>query len=130
MRKLLWFAVAGGTGFLVDAGMLAILLSLTPLGPFAARIVAIAVAMAATWMINRSLTFGRSRHSLATEGARYGSIGLSSALLNYGIYSGLLLAVPELPPLVAVALSSGLATAWSWFGYSRFVFGGAAATTE
>ena len=42
MRKLVRFAIGGGIGFLVDAGMLAALLQLTPLGPFLARLVAIA----------------------------------------------------------------------------------------
>ena len=49
MRKLIHFAIAGGIGFLVDAGILSALLALTPLGPFLARLVAIAeVVMMAT----------------------------------------------------------------------------------
>ena len=123
MRRLVWFAVAGGTGLLVDAGVLALLLSATPLGPFAARVVSILTAMAMTWMINRRLTFGRSGRSLASEGARYGGVGATSAALNYLLYSGILLAVPSTPPVLALAAASALAMLWSWFGYSRLVFG-------
>lgn len=123
MRRLVWFAVAGGTGFLVDAAVLALLLAATPLGPLAARVLSIVAAMAATWVLNRHLTFGRSARSLASEGARYGSVGVASAILNYLFYTGILLAVPSTPPVLAVGAASGLAMLWSWIGYSRFVFG-------
>ncbi|MGO6986974.1 GtrA family protein, partial [Rhizobium leguminosarum] len=49
MKKLIRFTIAGVIGFLVDAGILSVLLALTPLGPFLARLVAIALAMASTW---------------------------------------------------------------------------------
>ncbi len=123
MRRIVWFAVAGGTGFLVDAGLLALLLAATPLGPLTARVLSIVTAMAATWVLNRQLTFGRSGRSLLSEGARYGGVGVTAAVLNYLLYTGTLLAVPSTPPVLAVAAASGLAMLWSWFGYSRLVFG-------
>ena len=123
MKRLVWFAFAGGSGFLVDAGVLQILLSLTPVGPFFGRIISIAVAMTATWLINRTFTFGKSDRHAAEEGARYGLIGFLAALLNYGIYSGVVLAAPGLWPVIAVAISSVAAMAFSYLGYSRFVFG-------
>jgi putative flippase GtrA len=75
-----------------------------------------------TWTFNRAVTFGRSRFPLLLEGARYGSVGLLSALLNYAVYAGLLLALPWLHPLAAVVAASLAAMAFSWAGYSRFVF--------
>ncbi len=123
MKKLLWFAFAGGTGFLVDAGTLSLLLWLTPAGPYLARVLSIATAMAYTWTINRTFTFGRSNRNLASEGARYGLVGLLGALVNYGSYSLCLLLWPPMPPVVAAALGSGVAMVFSYFGYSRFVFG-------
>lgn len=122
MRRFGWFLVAGTIGFIADAGTLALLLQLTPLGPFAARVIAILFAMAVTWGFNRAVTFGRSRFPLLLEGARYGSVGLVSAVLNYAVYAGLLLAVPWLHPLAAVVVASLAAMAFSWAGYSRFVF--------
>jgi putative flippase GtrA len=122
VRRFGWFLVAGSIGFLADAGMLALLLHLSPLGPLAARIIAIVFALSVTWGFNRAITFGRSRFPLLLEGARYGSVGLVSALLNYALYAGLLLAWPLLHPLAAVALASLVAMAFSWAGYSRFVF--------
>ncbi|MGV3551409.1 GtrA family protein [Rhizobium sp.] len=122
MKRFGWFLVAGSIGFLADAGMLALLLNLTPLGPFTARIIAILFALSVTWGFNRAVTFGKSRFPLLLEGARYGSVGLLSATLNYAVYAGLLLALPFLHPLLALAVASLIAMAFSWAGYSRFVF--------
>jgi len=122
MKKLIRFAIAGGVGFIVDAGLLALLLHITPLGPFIALLIAIAAAMFTTWMFNRTFTFGRSPHSLAAEGFRYGSVGVTSALVNYGLYAALLLALPALQPLAAMVLATAASMIFSFFGYSRFVF--------
>ncbi|MBR0557368.1 GtrA family protein [Ciceribacter sp. L1K23] len=122
MAKLLRFGIVGSVGFLVDAGILALLLGFTPLGPFVSRAIAIAVAMMATWYLNRRFTFGASRHSIVREGFRYGSVGLTSALVNYLVYSALLISFPTLQPLAALVVSSIAAMAFSFFGYSRFVF--------
>lgn len=122
MRKLVRFGIAGGIGFIVDAGVLALLLHLTPLGPFLARLIAIAIAMITTWSFNRAFTFGRSGHSLAAEGFRYGSVGITTALLNYALYSVLLISLPVLQPLAAMVFASTASMAFSFFGYSRFVF--------
>lgn len=123
LRKLFWFAFAGGTGFLVDAGSLSLIIWLTPIGPFVARVLSIAIAMAYTWAINRTLTFGRSGRNLASEGARYGLVGVVAALVNYGTYSACLLIWPPLWPVIAAAIGSGVAMVFSYLGYSRFVFG-------
>ena len=122
MKRFGWFLVAGTIGLLADAGMLALLLHLSPLGPFAARVIAIFFALSVTWGFNRAITFGKSRFPLLLEGARYGSIGVLSALLNYAVYAGLLVALPFLHPLLALAIASLIAMAFSWAGYSRFVF--------
>jgi putative flippase GtrA len=124
MKKLIRFGIAGGLGFAVDAGLLTLLLHTTPLGPFLARLIAIAVAMAATWVFNRTFTFDRSTHSLAVEGFRYGSVGLTSALVNYALYSMLLLTLPALQPLAALVFATAASMFFSFFGYSRFVFRG------
>jgi putative flippase GtrA len=120
MKKLLWFLAAGSIGFVIDVGMLTLLAD--SLGPFVARAIGIAMAVMATWIFNHTFTFGQSGRSLAVEGFRYGSVGLTSALLNYAVYTALLVSIPVLRPLAALVLASASATAFSFFGYSRFVF--------
>jgi putative flippase GtrA len=72
--------------------------------------------------VNRSRTFGPSSRSLAVEGFRYWAVGITSALLNYAIYSTLIYRAPQLQPVVAIVFASLAAMAYSYFGYSRFVF--------
>lgn len=122
MKTLFRFALVGGLGFLVDAGVLQLLLSLTHLGPFLARAVAIAAAMLVTWQCNRLFTFGASGRGLVSEGLRYGSVGIASACVNYAVYSALILAIPSLPPVAALVLASISALSLSFMGYSRVVF--------
>ena len=80
-------------------------------------------AMAYTWTVNRTFTFGRSDRHVASEGVRYGLVGIAAALVNYGVYSLCLLLWPPLWPVVAAAFGSGVAMVFSYLGYSRFVFG-------
>jgi putative flippase GtrA len=122
VKKLLRFGIAGGLGFIVDAGVLALLLHTTPLGPFLARLIAIALAMVTTWVFNRTFTFEKSGDSLAADGFRYGSVGITAALVNYGLYSALLLTMPDLQPLAALVFATAASMFFSFFGYSRFVF--------
>lgn len=120
--RVLRFVVVGGIGFVADAGMLALLLKATPLGPFAARLVSVAFGLAVTWLCNRTLTFGPSSRSMLSEGARYGGVGITTSIVNYLIYSGLLLAMPWMPPLLALVIASLAAMTFSYLGYSRLVF--------
>jgi putative flippase GtrA len=123
MKKFISFAIAGGAGFLVDTGVLYLAIAHTPLGPYFGRALAIAAAMSCTWYINRRFTFHASGRPLRSEGARYGSVGLGSALLNYAVYSLIILIAPRVSPYVALILGSASATVFSYMGYSRFVFG-------
>lgn len=122
MARLVRFALAGGIGFGADAAALWLLLSTTPLGPLAARILSIGFALCVTWQINRHVTFSPSTRGLAQEGARYGGVGIATSIVNYLVYCALLLALPAMPPLLALAAASLVAMALSFLGYSRLVF--------
>jgi len=122
MMRFLRFAIVGAIGFGVDAGGLALLLAETPLGPFVSRVISIALAMVATWMLNRAFTFGPSDRSVAEEGARYGAVAIAVAGFNWLLYSSLVILVPAIGPLGALVIASGAAMALSYLGYSRAVF--------
>lgn len=122
MSRIAGFLAVGATGFVVDAAILWLLLDLTPIGPFAARLVSVGTALATTWLLNRRYTFGPSRRSLAAEGTRYGGVGIATSAANYLVYSALLMAFPAFPPLLALACASAAAMALSFLGYSRLVF--------
>ena len=121
-NRIVKFTVVGAAGFLVDAGTLALVLKTTTLDAFAARIIAIAAALCATWLLNRSVTFGRSGHSLAGEAVRYGGVGIAGSFVNYAIYSAILVAAPQAGAFAALCLASAAVMALSYLGYSRLVF--------
>jgi putative flippase GtrA len=120
--RFLRFASVGGIGFVVDAGLLTALHDGAGLDPFTARLVSILAAALVTWRLNRRLTFGPSPTPQASEGLRYGLVAALHAGLNYGIYALALFAWPGLPPTAAVVASTLAAMAFSYLGYSRFVF--------
>ncbi len=121
-HRLLRFTIVGGIGFIADAAILALLLATTPLDPFVARIVSIGFGLTVTWLSNRTLTFRPSSRGVLGEGARYGGVGVTTSIVNYLVYSLLLLAMPWMAPLLALAVASLAAMALSYLGYSRFVF--------
>ncbi len=120
--RFLKFGLVGAAGFLVDAGTLALILRTTALDAFSARIIAIAVALCATWLLNRTVTFGKSGHSAGAEAARYGGVGVAGSLMNYAIYSATLIAAPQAGAFFALCLASAAVMVFSYFGYSRLVF--------
>jgi putative flippase GtrA len=127
MPRVLSFAIVGGIGFVVDAGLLW-LLTRGGFDPFSARILSIAAAVFTTWRLNRLFTFGASPTSQAAEGLRYGLVAGLTACLNYAIYAAALLAWPALPPVLAAVAATLAAMGFSYAGYSRLVFSGAPAT--
>lgn len=122
MKRYFSFLIAGSVGFAVDVGVLMLLMHVLHCDAYSSRIVAVACALMSTWLINRTFTFDKSLHSLAVEGARYWSVGISSGLVNLGAYTALLLIDRHIEPLLALCLSSACAQIVSYNGYSRFVF--------
>jgi putative flippase GtrA len=122
MKRIVSFLLAGGIGFAVDAGVLLALTAWLGFDPFLARIASVATAILATFLINRSLTFGPSGRPLAAEGARYGGVAIGVALFNYAVYAALLLIAPGMPPIIALIIASAAAMALSFAGYSKLVF--------
>ena len=117
------FALAGGAGFVVDLAVLRGLIELADFSPFAARIPAIAAAMTTTWLINRTFTFGKSGRSVGGEATLYALVALAGAVLNYAIYSVVLVLTPDwFLPEMATFVAVACVTVFSWFGYSRLVF--------
>lgn len=121
VNKFARFAGVGGTGFIVDTG-LTLLLIHRGIDPFTSRVFGIMFAMITTWRLNRALTFGASRTSQTSEGARYFIVAILAAILSYAIYTALLLSLSGFPPALAIIVAVGTTTLISFLGYSRFAF--------
>jgi putative flippase GtrA len=122
------FALVGGIGFLIDAGLLAFLHHGAGLDPFTSRLISIGASAFTTWRLNRSLTFGASDRSQAREGFRYALVAAATAGFNYLVYAALLLAFSSLPPIAAAIAATLAAMFFSYAGYSRLVFQGTRTT--
>src|SRR5689334_19252779 len=87
--EFLRFAVAGATGFAVDAGLVLLLKTVFGWHPIVARLPAFAVALVVTWWINRHWTFQGKRvaRSIWAEFAHYGAVQLTGMAANIGIYA-------------------------------------------
>jgi putative flippase GtrA len=118
------FGLVGGTGFLLDAGLLMILHDGLGLDPFTARLISISVSAFTTWRLNRGLTFGASERPQAEEAVRYAAVAIAAAGFNYLVYALALIVSPSIPPIAALIGATIAAMGLSYAGYSRFVFQG------
>ena len=121
LNQLVRFAGVGLTGLLVDVG---ITVGLIRVGsdPFTARAIAILLTMITTWRLNRALTFGASSSSQTGEGLRYFSVAAIVAIINYALYSLLIITLPGVPSALAVMMAVAAATGLSFIGYRNFAF--------
>ena len=121
IKRFIRFGLVGGAGFIVDAG-LTVGLQNAGLDIFSSRVIAIVLAMLVTWRLNRSLTFGASDKSQVGEGWRYVCVAITAAALNYAVYVAVMLTVPWMFALLAVAIATGVSMVLSYLGYSQWVF--------
>lgn len=113
------FLLVGGSGFLIDAGLTYLLISLG-LGSWLARIPAMAIAMAFTWIANRHFTYEVSAARSVGEGLRYLAVAITMALFNYLIY--LALVAWGIWPMAALTVATACQTIVSFHAYRRFAF--------
>lgn len=120
--RFLRFALVGGTGFAVDAAILAILSAVLAFDPFSARLVSMSIATLVTWRLNRAHTFPASDKAQVLEGMRYATVAALACGANYGAYALALVVLPGLSPIAALVFATAVAMGVSYAGYSRFVF--------
>ncbi|WP_026789922.1 GtrA family protein [Pleomorphomonas oryzae] len=120
-RRLGGFALAGFTGFAVDAGLTEGLAGFG-VSPYLGRVFAVAVAIAVTYTINRNLTWRERRASVPGRRTRYVAVSLVSIATNYLIFAAALAALPGLRPVIAVAAGTAVGMVMNFVGYSRLVF--------
>ena len=128
-RQVFAFVVVGFVGFLIDVGVLWLLLERGGIDPYRGRAVSCFAAILATWLLNRTLTFQRSAHDLIQRGVvrselsiyiLFQTLGLAVNLSVYGILVFSLVAFQSLP-ILAVALGSSAAMFVN-FSSARWLF--------
>lgn len=90
LRQLAMFCVGGVIGFVIDAGVLQLLVVGLAWDRYSARLISFLCAATATWLFNRRYTFpGPQRNSLFGEWARYVVAMSGGFACNFAVYSAL-----------------------------------------
>jgi len=126
-RTLAWFGVTGAVGFVVDAGVLHLLVTRWNINLFLARVCSFTCAATTTWLINRSITFStthRPPRRLLAEWAAYFIASAGGGCVNYAVF---VLAVHLSPalyetPSIAVGIGTLAGTAFNFVMYAKYVF--------
>ncbi|HVY20700.1 MAG TPA: GtrA family protein [Bauldia sp.] len=116
------FIVSGLTAALIDALITSGLVHDFGLDPFSSRIAGILVAMVAAWLLHRRLTFAMRSLPNWREFVRFAAVAWSANLLNYVIYSAILIARPATLPFVAIIIATAIAAVFSYLGFRLGVF--------
>jgi putative flippase GtrA len=127
-RQLVWFGIGGFIGFVVDAGIVQLLVSKLDVDPYVGRLFSFVCAATATWVFNRHFTFHqRGNYGLFGEWSRYLVAMTGGFAINYTTY---VLVVyfshfVQTWPAIGVAAGSLPGSAANFLGARQWVFSGA-----
>ena len=123
--RLTRFALVGGMAFLIDAGLLTLLVSALGFGHFSGRAISFGVAVSASWVANRKWVFHRyATANRKKEYLRYLAVQGAGALINFGIYSMTIILIPELGrvPVIPLAIGASVAMLFNFIASNQLVF--------
>jgi len=124
LTQVMRFGVVGAVGFVVDGGLLWLLISLD-FDPYLARALSFPIAVIVTWALNRNWTFRETRDiSRKGQFRRYFGVQTAGTLTNYAIYSAVigLFGAAALTIFVAFALGSLIGSFINFFGARKVAF--------
>lgn len=127
-RELLRFGAVGLVGFAIDAAVLTWLVTVQDWGLVEARVLSFALAVTATWYLNRRLTFRhRASARRGREYGRYFAVQTVGAAINLGVYVLVVAVLPALAeaPALPLAVGSGTAMVFNFLASRHFAFAGA-----
>ena len=132
VRQFLLFGLGGTLGFLVDAGVVSLLVNGLGQGPYRSRLVSFLCAVAITFVFNRRYTFAaHAQRRLGGQASRYLLAMIGGFVVNYGLYAWLIYQFEPIRawPVIGVAAGS-VAGFLVNYASSRFWVFGSRQTTE
>lgn len=110
--RFLRFFLSGGVGFLIEAVVLTSLVKSFGFNIYLARAISFSIAVTATWVLNRRFAFADvASRQRRDEYSRYFLVQISGAVINLGIFAGLISARPVLAETPVLPLAAGAAIA-------------------
>ena len=124
-HKLPGFVFVGAIGFVIDAGILTVLMTGFSFDHYTARAISFTTAVTATWYMNRRWVF--ERNAVRMSGREYTSyllVQLIGAVINLSVFVAVIEFVPELAaiPVIPLAVGAAAALLFNFSASSRFVF--------
>ena len=121
LYQLVRFLMVGGISFVVDAGVLGLLVYQAEVGYIAARLISVLLAISVAFVLNARFTF--LVRVADARFIRYVCIQALSAGLNFGVYSTLVLHGPLAGrPLLSLVCGAAVATVNNFFLSRRYVY--------
>jgi len=124
-RRLPGFAVVGAIGFLIDAGILTVLMTGFGIDHYTARAVSFTAAVTATWYMNRRWVFDRRAVAMSgREYVSYATVQVIGSVINLAVFVAAIELVDGLVqvPVVPLAIGAAVALVFNFGASSRYVF--------
>jgi len=122
-RQFFKYALVGGSGFIVDATVLTVLVNALGYGHYISRAASFSLAVTVTWWINRQWVFQAGNPS-RREYSSYFLVQLVGAIINLAIYVLAIELKPALAtiPIIPLAIGASIALLVNFLLVRRFVF--------
>ena len=125
VRQFMSFAAIGVGGFVVDSGVLLLLLHFAHWDRYSSRLVSFLCAASFTWAANRLYTFKHARkHPLGSQWLRFVLVNGVGGLVNLGVYAWLVseFVIAHRFPVLAVGAGSIAGLAFNFSLSRAYVF--------
>jgi putative flippase GtrA len=119
--QLLKFGIVGGSGYLINLAVFAILAGNLDLHHTAAAVGAFCVAVTSNFLWNRYWTFGPGDGSAGFQAARFFAVSVASLILNLAVLEALV-AGGAMGELTAQAIAVAVAMPFNFLGNKLWTF--------
>ena len=128
-KQFISFSIIGGVGFVVDTGMLYLLIYAIDANLYLGRLFSYLCAVTVTWMLNRAYTFKTDNQpvfhtSLLKQWSKFAGCNAFGAVINYIIYALLItfISVFYKNPVFAIAIGTLFSVNINFFLSKKYVF--------